>query len=219
MQIFKYLFLATLPISLLIPSSALAKSATGVPIRGFLDESKVSGDPLLFIVDWQGKLTAHPGELFPLLAPAVWAEAFITPFETKLGPITLGNGSNGLATEIHGTTSNHSISLDWEEVVNDQGDTLGWNFVLTPFAEILPSCSANQATCEEVSALTRLRINPLQPDYVTVDRSETSVSVDGLEPIPAPLPLLGVGAAFGYSRNLRKRIKTSKAPEVMSAIG
>jgi hypothetical protein len=37
--------------------------------------------------------------------------------------------------------------------------------------------------------------------------------------VPAPLPLLGVGAAFGYSRNLRKRIKTSKAPEVMSAIG
>ncbi|MEY4808803.1 MAG: hypothetical protein RLZZ206_3192 [Cyanobacteriota bacterium] len=38
-------------------------------------------------------------------------------------------------------------------------------------------------------------------------------------PAPAPLPLLGVGAAFGFSRNLRKRIKTSKSPEVMSALG
>jgi hypothetical protein len=38
-------------------------------------------------------------------------------------------------------------------------------------------------------------------------------------PVPAPLPLLGVGAAFGYSRKLRKRIKTSKSPDVMSAIG
>jgi len=37
--------------------------------------------------------------------------------------------------------------------------------------------------------------------------------------VPGPLPLLGVGAAFGFSRNLRKRIKTSKSPEVMSAIG
>ena len=37
--------------------------------------------------------------------------------------------------------------------------------------------------------------------------------------VPAPLPLLGVGAAFGFSRNLRKRIKTSKSPEVMSALG
>jgi hypothetical protein len=39
------------------------------------------------------------------------------------------------------------------------------------------------------------------------------------DPVPGPLPLLGVGAAFGYSRRLRKRIKTSKTPEVLSAIG
>jgi hypothetical protein len=37
-------------------------------------------------------------------------------------------------------------------------------------------------------------------------------------PVPAPLPLLGVGAAFAYSRTLRKRIKTSKTPEVVSTI-
>jgi hypothetical protein len=37
--------------------------------------------------------------------------------------------------------------------------------------------------------------------------------------VPGPLPLLGVGAAFGFSRNLRKRIKGSKSPEAMSALG
>jgi hypothetical protein len=37
--------------------------------------------------------------------------------------------------------------------------------------------------------------------------------------VPGPLPLLGVGAAFGFSRNLRKRIKTSESPGVMSALG
>jgi hypothetical protein len=37
--------------------------------------------------------------------------------------------------------------------------------------------------------------------------------------VPGPIPLFGVAAAFGYSRKLRKRIKTSKLPEVMSAIG
>jgi hypothetical protein len=37
--------------------------------------------------------------------------------------------------------------------------------------------------------------------------------------VPAPMPLLGVGAAFCYSRKLRKRIKTRNALEVMSAIG
>jgi hypothetical protein len=36
--------------------------------------------------------------------------------------------------------------------------------------------------------------------------------------VPAPLPLLGVGAAFGYSRKLRKRIKISKSPDLISAI-
>jgi hypothetical protein len=37
--------------------------------------------------------------------------------------------------------------------------------------------------------------------------------------VPGPLPLLGLGAAFGYSRKLRKRIKTSKTPEIMSTNG
>ena len=40
-----------------------------------------------------------------------------------------------------------------------------------------------------------------------------------VNPVPGPLPLLGVGAAFGFSRNLRKRIKGSKSPGVMSALG
>jgi hypothetical protein len=37
--------------------------------------------------------------------------------------------------------------------------------------------------------------------------------------VPGPLPLLGVGAAFGFSRKLRKRIKSSTSPDVLSAIG
>jgi len=37
--------------------------------------------------------------------------------------------------------------------------------------------------------------------------------------VPAPMPLLGVGATLCYSRKLRKRIKTRNALEVMSAIG
>ena len=37
--------------------------------------------------------------------------------------------------------------------------------------------------------------------------------------VPGPLPILGVAAAFVYSRKLRKRIKESKALPVASAIG
>jgi hypothetical protein len=36
-------------------------------------------------------------------------------------------------------------------------------------------------------------------------------------PVPAPLPLLGVGAAFGWSRKIRKRIKSSK-PDVIPTV-
>ena len=35
------------------------------------------------------------------------------------------------------------------------------------------------------------------------------------QPVPGPLPILGLGAVFGYSRKLRKRFKSSK-PEVIS---
>lgn len=37
--------------------------------------------------------------------------------------------------------------------------------------------------------------------------------------VPAPLPIAGAAAALGYSRKLRKRIKSSQTPEIMSAIG
>jgi len=37
--------------------------------------------------------------------------------------------------------------------------------------------------------------------------------------VPGPLPILGIAAAFRFSRRLRKKIKASKAPEVISTIG
>ena len=52
-------------------------------------------------------------------------------------------------------------------------------------------------------------------DNVTLDLAPVS----GLPSVPGTLPLVGVGAAFGFSRKLRKRIKTSKAHEVISIIG
>jgi hypothetical protein len=66
-------------------------------------------------------------------------------------------------------------------------------------------------------------------DFIrSVDSSGNTVTYDTIGPLPfgyapcptpSPIPLLGVGAAFGYSRKLRKRIKTSKTPEVLSVIG
>lgn len=53
---------------------------------------------------------------------------------------------------------------------------------------------------------------------ILLDNIQRPAEVIDNPQVPAPLPLLGVGAAFGYSRKLRKRIKSRKLPEVMSAI-
>jgi hypothetical protein len=42
-------------------------------------------------------------------------------------------------------------------------------------------------------------------------RRLSSFTTDFTQKVPAPLPLLGAGAAFGFSRRLRSRIKTSAA--------
>jgi hypothetical protein len=50
-------------------------------------------------------------------------------------------------------------------------------------------------------------------DNVTVVSNVVNIT----ESVPGPLPVLGAAAAFGFSRKLRKRIKSSKLP-VASAI-
>ena len=37
------------------------------------------------------------------------------------------------------------------------------------------------------------------------------IQVTAASPVPGPLPILGVGAAFGWSRKIRRRIKASAA--------
>ena len=46
----------------------------------------------------------------------------------------------------------------------------------------------------------------------TSDHPSVTVFV---QPVPGPLPILGAAAAFGWSRKLRKRLKSSKS-EVIS---
>jgi hypothetical protein len=72
-------------------------------------------------------------------------------------------------------------------------------------------------TFQEINAIsvTTPSVNPIT---LTTELG-TFQDVELQQKVPGPLPLLGVGAAFGYSRKLRKRIKTSKTSEVMSAIG
>ena len=60
-------------------------------------------------------------------------------------------------------------------------------------------------------------VDPGDPSYigdtisVQVNASRSPASV------PGPLPILGLAAAFGFSRKLRKRIKLHKATSAVSA--
>lgn len=43
----------------------------------------------------------------------------------------------------------------------------------------------------------------------TLDGTSESINVRVFNPVPGPLPVLGAGAAFGFSRRLRRRINAS----------
>jgi hypothetical protein len=61
----------------------------------------------------------------------------------------------------------------------------------------------------DLAGLDPVGVNLIVPSQDTVYYA-TAVRIP--TPAPGPLPLLGVGAAFGYSRMLRRRIKSNKLP-------
>ncbi len=64
----------------------------------------------------------------------------------------------------------------------------------------------------------RQNLNDINPADVTGAFDPRSQTVEVQQPVPGPLPLLGAGVAFGYSRKLRKRIAKGKSLPVSSAI-
>jgi hypothetical protein len=57
-----------------------------------------------------------------------------------------------------------------------------------------------------------------QLDFAGPEASAFTVFQVERESVPGPLPILGLGAFFGYSRKLRKRLKASKTPKVKNPI-
>lgn len=149
------------------------------------------------VVDYIATLTAHPQEVF------------------GLSSISIRNGDTapvwliGFVDE-HETYTRHGLVASWGGGI-DLVD-----YVITPLVELTPECEANFSTCGPVSASTAISVK-VGPG-VTPGNNAASVTVNGNEVVPGPLPLLGVGAAFGYSRKLRMRINSIKIPEIMSAI-
>jgi hypothetical protein len=122
-----------------------------------------------------------------------------------------------------------------DDLWNPGGEGLGFSFTpLLPSSAFDNYVSFGGFAFDVFKAGTSVFDEPYQ--IFTVSKQPTSGDFTGLvpgdyagcpgscvvavvNPVPAPLPLLGVGAAFGFGRRLRKRIKGSKTPEVISAIG
>ena len=76
-------------------------------------------------------------------------------------------------------------------------------FTGTPLATI----SVNQANPQGMQAYS----SPSNKIWVQVDYSGTEIdNIVDYHEVPGPLPVLGAGAAFGFSRKLRGRIKSSR---------
>jgi hypothetical protein len=149
---------------------------------------------------------------FPNPTPRRWFDPpFVSKFDFSLdsGTFTsfiLPSGFSGLDLIVGSTTFSDLMSDGIKEYsfLGDFGLTAVTDFSI---ADINPLVDVADVTAFPIFLDFTPGAGPLT---MKADLSTT--------PVPAPLPLLGLGAFFGYSRKLRKRLKTSKTPEVISAI-
>ena len=144
------------------------------------------------------------------------------------------NSGNGLVDE-HGTRLNWNVygtklapvSFDSPPGPPPIGGPNVWHpWKIDGQLSLIPKCEFSQSTCRQVTGNLSLTVAEQLWLYVPgiggstgwggVSKQFTSYTKTGIE-VPGPLPILGVTAAFGFSRKLRKRIKVSK-PEAISTI-
>ena len=200
--------LAGIATLVLLPFFFLDKAKAADPpfVAGVVTDAMSPGGSFSFQIDYNYLLDAHPDDSASgTFKPKIYS-IFLGVAETGFFEnITLGDVS-----EIHGTTSFHRVRIDVSDMKGFPG-ALFREWVITPLAEIFPRCDAFVESCEIVSAKSSISAQllvqnviggPLVPFGAPV--SASSPLATGIEAVPGPLPLLGVGAAFGSIRKLRK---------------
>ncbi|MCP9884258.1 hypothetical protein KBY97_03820 [Synechococcus sp. ATX 2A4] len=136
----------------------------------------------------------------------------------------------GLSQTFTGPEGDYSFTYDFASL-SSEGNSSGGLFSLIFNGTVLDSfdtalVSANTPVRGSLSGFLagveagthEIRIQSTRPFTVDPDIAELfpvqyfDNVVATATHVPGPLPLLGVGAAFGFSRKLRKRIKGSKLP-------
>ena len=156
-----------------------------------------------------------PSGLFSLTLPGdgLFSIDLTNPYVTDPGLLKL-QATDGIWTTIEKSGRFRDL------VVPSIGDTSNWSIPVSDLYGTNPSGCLPEVGPDAVPGFC------VEYDMASVPSSfdvNLQANGDGFaeaeEEVPSPLPIFGFGTAFAFSRNLRKRIKGSKAPEVMSAIG
>jgi hypothetical protein len=146
----------------------------------------------------------------------------------NLSPVTAADALNNnwyftITLTPNGSTSIDTINLDWSR--GGTSGVRGWfvrssldNFVSDLYSNETPNGTAKglQPVTIGLSGFTSLT-TPTNFRFYSytesngryVDFSNISFGSSGPASVPGPVPLIGAGVAFGWSRNLRKRIRAT----------
>jgi hypothetical protein len=83
--------------------------------------------------------------------------------------------------------------------------------VLSTMTGILPPFITTTGTAQTRTFTTKPASIAVSQQFTAANRTLNSFTTTYTQNVPGPLPLLGAAAAFGFSRRLRSRIKTSAA--------
>jgi hypothetical protein len=128
--------------------------------------------------------------------------------ETLFNP-SLTNKSGTLSYNIAVVGTNFTFN---ETEVNVGGSTQTTRpTVLSTMTGILPPFITTTGTAQTRTFTTKPASIAVSQQFTAANRTLNSFTTTYTQNVPGPLPLLGAAAAFGFSRRLRSRIKTSAA--------
>jgi hypothetical protein len=130
--------------------------------------------------------------------------------QTNFSPSTTGtvNGRLMYNVAIVGTP----FTFDEVEVSVSGGPTSPGNPLITSVITSIPSFTTDSSTSSVKSFADNIKTIAVDQRFTALgSRRLSSFTTTFTQNVPGPLPLLGGAAAFGFSRRLRSRIKTSAA--------
>ncbi len=152
--------------------------------------------------------TARPGDKISVTEyDGVWS------VQTLFTPQTTGTVNGTLKYNVAITGTPFTFNTASVSVNGSNGPISGNPAVTSTITGITPAFTADVLSSPAVRTFANntKTIAVSQNFTASAGRRLSAFTTDFTQNVPAPLPLLGAGAAFGFSRRLRSRIKNSAA--------